>query len=102
MMGMPGKAQTYPAMVPGSMPTFTSMPSMPPNTNAMAYMMNAQNRGNYSNENSRDNKYPQNIPQNMPQSMPQIGVPMQQPNMGYVMRMNNVPPMMQNFNQMPR
>lgn len=94
MMGMQGKAQSFPGMISGSMPTFSSMQTMPPNTNAMAYMMNAQNRGSYSNENSKDNKYPQN--------MPQMGVPMQQPNMGYMMRMNNVPPMMQNFNQMPR
>jgi len=106
MMSMQGKMPQYPMMMPqtfpgGMVPAMTGMPHMMPTTNSMAYMMNAQNRNNAQGD-------PPKM-MNFPGGMPAMAMPMQQPNMGYMMRMGNdqqmnnaSPPPMQQFAKQPQ
>lgn len=117
-----GKFPSYPPTMPNNMPNYMgsnmqggvpqipslmsmqnmqSIPNMPniqgmmPSTNSMAYMMNAQNRATPPPDNSKV--------MNFSKGMPPITLPMQQPNMGYMMRMDMMPSGMQGMSmqQMP-
>ena len=94
--GSQGKLPSYPQMMPNNMQGYMGgnmtsgsppMQSVMPSANSMAYLMNSQNRANPPPDNSKA--------MNFQSGIPTFAVPMQQPNMSYMMRMNMMPNGMQ-------